>query len=78
LTVILAAAVLVHLAPLRPPLFVDSWWLRLSSRPAFNLSVSVLFLMSSTPAAVYRTGRRRALLERRLRDSVPSSPLGLR
>jgi hypothetical protein len=78
LTVILAAAVLAHLDPPRPPLFVDSWWLRLSSRPAFNLYVCVVFLMLSTPAAVYRTGRRRALLERRLRASVPPNPLGLR
>ncbi|HKV99380.1 MAG TPA: hypothetical protein VJN96_06140 [Vicinamibacterales bacterium] len=78
LTVILAAAVLAHLDPSRSPLMVDPSWLRLFLGPAFNLYVSVIFLMTSTPAAVYRTERRRALLERHRRASVPPNPLGLR
>ena len=78
LTVILAAAVLAHLDPPRLPLALDSWFLRVSLQPAFNLFFSVSFLMLSTPAAVLRIERRRVLFDRRRHASVPSNPLGLR
>jgi hypothetical protein len=76
--VMLVAAVLAHLDHQLSSLAVDSVWLRFSSRPAFNLYLSCLFLMYSTPSATLRTQRQQDLLKQRRRDSVSPSPLGLR
>jgi len=76
--VMLIAAVLAHLGPQPSSFAVDSVWLRFSSRPAFNLYLSCLFLMYSTPSATLRTQRQQDLLKRLRRDSVSPSSLGLR
>lgn len=76
--VMLVAAVLAHLDPQPSSLAIDSVWLRFSSRPAFSLYLSCLFLMYSTPSATLRAQRQQDLLKRRRRDSVSPSPLGLR
>jgi len=78
LVLVLGAAVLAYIDPLRSSLVLNSWWLHVSLRPEFGVYLSVSFLMQSTPAAAARAQRQRELIERRRRASVPPNPLGLR
>jgi hypothetical protein len=78
LVLVLGAAVLAYIDPQKSSLVLNSWWLHVSSRPAFGVYLSVSFLMQSTHAAAARARRQRELIEQRRRDSVPPNPLGLR